>query len=65
FDGEIKIKTDVSKNRSRPYVVDELELTPIFDKEPIFTGDHRVFSILGYEKGAVACATAPSTDACG
>ncbi|MGN8782543.1 hypothetical protein ACTNE5_10505, partial [Acidaminococcus fermentans] len=34
FDGEIKIKTDVSKNRSRPCVVDELELTPIFDKEP-------------------------------
>ncbi|MDY2853653.1 MAG: hypothetical protein SOT33_09180, partial [Acidaminococcus fermentans] len=34
FDGEIKIKTDVSKNRSRPCVVDELELTPTFDKEP-------------------------------
>jgi hypothetical protein len=26
----------VSKNRSRPYVVDELELTPTFDKEPFF-----------------------------
>ena len=34
FDGEIKIKTDVSKNRSRPCVVDELELIPTFDKEP-------------------------------
>lgn len=26
----------MSKNRSRPCVVDELELTPTFDKEPIF-----------------------------
>lgn len=28
----------MSKNRSRPYVVDELELTPTFDKEPFFVG---------------------------
>ena len=28
----------MSNNRSRPYVVDELELTPTFDKEPFFVG---------------------------